>query len=116
MLELIPIIVLATVAATVIYFINKSKKLAKKKPKKEKYSARPFQQHTKEYTKGKAHAAVTIAYPVTACEAVKALNEKRFLVRKAPLLPLRDCTQTNTCECKYMHHADRRKVKRRPKQ
>jgi hypothetical protein len=41
------------------------------------------------------------------CAAVEALRDQRFLVKDAPQLPLADCT-SERCECKYLHHEDRR--------
>jgi hypothetical protein len=41
------------------------------------------------------------------CEAVTKMLGERFLSTKAPLLPLKDCTEPN-CSCRYKHHDDRR--------
>jgi len=41
------------------------------------------------------------------CEAVDKLLGERFLSTKAPLLPLKDCTEPD-CSCRYKHHDDRR--------
>jgi hypothetical protein len=41
------------------------------------------------------------------CEAVTKMLGQRYLSTKAPLLPLKDCTEPN-CSCRYKHHDDRR--------
>ena len=41
------------------------------------------------------------------CEAVSKMLGERYLSAKAPLLPLKDCTEPN-CSCRYKHHDDRR--------
>lgn len=55
--------------------------------------------------------ATSIVFEPSACEAVKAIGNKRFLDRDrdVPSLPLSDCTVTN-CNCKYAHHDDRRET------
>ncbi len=42
------------------------------------------------------------------CAAVEALKDQRFLVEDVPQLPLADCTSSERCKCKYLHHQDRR--------
>ena len=42
------------------------------------------------------------------CAAVEGLKDQRFLVEDAPQLPLADCTSSERCKCKYLHHEDRR--------
>lgn len=112
--ELILISVFAVVLAALVYaFSDKTEKLNKQNNTTKKTpNQRPFQQHTKEYTLNSKHAAVTISHETNACEAVKAIGHTRYLVREAPLLPLKDCTQSNTCNCQYLHHTDRRKTSR----
>lgn len=58
--------------------------------------------------------AVTIVAGGRACAEARALEEskKRFLSRQAPVLPLKNCDCTR-CECRYVHHEDRRKGPRR---
>jgi hypothetical protein len=41
------------------------------------------------------------------CEAVTRMLGERYLSTKAPLLPLKDCTESG-CTCRYKHHDDRR--------
>ena len=50
---------------------------------------------------------VSVWSPRDACESAKQLNDKRFLSKEAPLLPLANCTATS-CRCAYVHHEDRR--------
>ena len=58
------------------------------------------------------HHAVTIVPGPRACAASLDLREQRFLSREAPSLPLRKCDSSN-CACRYQHHDDRRKGRRR---
>jgi hypothetical protein len=46
------------------------------------------------------------------CEAVRAIAKQRFLCKEAPLIPLRDCNQSQ-CTCTYRRFADRRTNERR---
>jgi hypothetical protein len=56
--------------------------------------------------------AVTVRYRKDACEAVRALEAKRFLAKEAPRLPLPNCTAKN-CGCRFVHYDDRRGEQRR---
>jgi hypothetical protein len=58
--------------------------------------------------------AVSIVAGSRACAEARALEEgqKRYLSRQAPVLPLKNCNCA-TCECRYVHHEDRRKGPRR---
>jgi hypothetical protein len=51
--------------------------------------------------------SVSIAPGPKHCEAVTKLLGTRYLSSKAPMLPLKDCTQAE-CSCRYRHHDDRR--------
>lgn len=53
------------------------------------------------------YAAVSIRCGTNACAAAKALRERRFLPREAPITPLADCDSPH-CDCRYVHYADRR--------
>ena len=53
------------------------------------------------------YKSVSIVCASGACEAAKALGEKRLLSSTAPLVPLSGCT-ASTCACKYAHYDDRR--------
>jgi len=59
-----------------------------------------------DYSSHKYHA-VSINFKECACEAVKALADKRFLTSAAPSIPLPDCDKTR-CQCSYTHHNDQR--------
>jgi len=48
-----------------------------------------------------------------ACKAVSALAGKRLLSDEAPLLPITECTNSQTCSCHYVHFSDRRTESRR---
>lgn len=56
--------------------------------------------------------AVSIVPAGGCCQAVRALEGKRFLSKEAPLLPLKACDKAS-CQCRYEHHEDRRKGPRR---
>jgi hypothetical protein len=62
-----------------------------------------------------SYHAVTIAVGARSCAGAKALQERRFLSREAPKLPLANCDLLN-CECVYTHHADRRRGPRRARE
>jgi hypothetical protein len=51
--------------------------------------------------------AVSIKPGHQCCEGAKQFAGIRFLGAKAPKLPLPDC-QAPVCNCRYVHHADRR--------
>ena len=53
--------------------------------------------------------ATSIAHDARACDAVKAIGRRRFLdtEKQLPKLPLPDCN-AERCNCKYVHHEDRR--------
>ena len=57
----------------------------------------------------KPYRGISIVFDDCACDAVKANGLKRFLVADgdAPMLPLSGCDAAR-CNCKYMHHDDRR--------
>jgi hypothetical protein len=62
--------------------------------------ARPFQ-------------AISIFKGPRACEMARKFSEHRFLAREAPQLPLTGCTMSDSCECRYIRHKDRRAEPRR---
>lgn len=53
------------------------------------------------------YAAVSIHCEKGACDSARAINDKRYLLREAPVLPLAGCTSRN-CTCRYERHEDRR--------
>ena len=53
------------------------------------------------------YQSVSVVCASSACEAAKALAEKRFLSSEAPIFPLSNCS-SSTCSCKYVHYDDRR--------
>ena len=57
----------------------------------------------------KPYRGTSIAFEESACDAVKAIGRKRFLLSDGdtPMLPLSGC-DASRCKCKYMHHDDRR--------
>ncbi len=54
-----------------------------------------------------SYQALSVHYRRDACEAVRRLAGKRFLLKEAPSLPLHGCTAEH-CRCGYVHHPDRR--------
>jgi hypothetical protein len=56
--------------------------------------------------------AVSIEPGHHACAAANFLRGKRFLSSEAPPLPLQQCV-CQQCECRYLHHEDRRSRTRR---
>ena len=58
-------------------------------------------------------SAVSIRHTGSCCKAVKDVETQRFLSAEAPNLPLADCSTPNLCQCKYLHHTDRREDPRR---
>ena len=69
-------------------------------PKKKEVRPNPYQ-------------AVSIVHAIQRCAAVKAVADQRFLARRAPSLPLPDCTSSDECKCSYRKHPDRRHNDRR---
>jgi hypothetical protein len=51
--------------------------------------------------------AVAIKYSGNACDAAKAMTDRRFLSNAAPRLPLPECNNPD-CRCMFAHHKDRR--------
>jgi hypothetical protein len=51
--------------------------------------------------------AAEIEFDDCACEAVKAMQGQRLLVRDVPRLPLPDCDKPS-CQCSYVRYKDRR--------
>jgi hypothetical protein len=48
-----------------------------------------------------------------ACGAVKQLDNRRFLAKSVPALPLAGCGIAGQCHCRYVKHKDRRSDPRR---
>ena len=66
-------------------------------------------------TDGKAsnkYHCVAITDPGHSCAAAQRLEGKRFLSAEAPIFPLTGCT-ADPCQCRYIHHDDRREEERR---
>ena len=54
------------------------------------------------------YQGVSIRPGSKACGAVKQLNQRRFLAKSVPSLPLAGCGLSGQCHCRYVKHADRR--------
>jgi len=52
--------------------------------------------------------AVTIRAVADCCSAVRQFKDRVFLAAEAPLLPLRDCSSPDRCQCCYAKRNDRR--------
>jgi hypothetical protein len=52
--------------------------------------------------------AVSVKPGPRACTVADAGQDRRWLSREAPALPLPGCTSPDTCRCTYRHHEDRR--------
>jgi hypothetical protein len=52
--------------------------------------------------------AVSVRVGRKACMAVKTVEGQRFLAVEAPQLPLAECSNAEDCECRFIHHEDRR--------
>ena len=52
--------------------------------------------------------AVSIRVGPSACLAAKTIEGKRFLAAEAPQLPLTECSSSENCACRFIHHEDRR--------
>jgi hypothetical protein len=63
-----------------------------------------------------AWSAVRLVTHGDACARATALQDKRFLAREAPALPLKGCTLASACNCMYKHYVDRRTGPRRNEQ
>ena len=57
---------------------------------------------------GSQYHAVSLQFSDSACEAAKALENKRFLSGVAPRIPLPEC-DVQKCKCRFIHHDDRRR-------
>ena len=61
---------------------------------------------------GTVYHAVSIKPGAYACTQANEMAGERFLATKAPELPLDGCMSSN-CECRFVHHDDRRTGKDR---
>jgi hypothetical protein len=61
---------------------------------------------------GNPYHAVSIEAGPKCCAAARDIDGKRFLSSAAPMLPLKECT-AKICQCRYVHHNDRRSVRDR---
>lgn len=52
---------------------------------------------------------VTIHSPGACCKAVAEVRDRRFTTSSVPMLPLQDCTMSDTCACKYLKDKDQRR-------
>tara|TARA_R110002049_G_scaffold108853_1_gene257378 strand:+ start:1009 stop:1452 length:444 start_codon:yes stop_codon:yes gene_type:complete len=85
---------------------EKSDSVAKKTPPPVK---KPRSMKATKPVQLKPYRGTAIVFDEGACDAAKALQNKRFLVseRDTPMLPLPACDAAS-CNCKYKHYDDRR--------
>jgi hypothetical protein len=55
-----------------------------------------------------SYPSVAVITPDSCCEAAKALQGRIVLAADAPLLPLDDCADPGSCQCRYRKYPDRR--------
>jgi hypothetical protein len=90
------------VVLIVAYWMLKSPPDRKRNPKKvQRANQRPTHYHPHPYH------AVSIRHDDCVCPTVRALGTRRFLANKVPNFPLPSCDAPR-CNCRYMHHEDRR--------
>lgn len=70
-------------------------------------NVRPDQLKGSSPTTDSAFHAVSLQFAGNACEAAKNMRGRRFLSTAAPRIPLPDC-DASACQCKFVHHKDRR--------
>jgi hypothetical protein len=70
-------------------------------------AATPADEHIADYR------AVSIVPTQSSCAEARRLRKRRFLSSEAPRLPLQQCPQRLTCQCRYRKFPDRRVVERR---
>lgn len=106
--EVIYIGIAASLALIVLlFFIIKALRIHKDQSKPNRNSESiPSQQTAKHYH------SVSIAPGIKACSAVMEIKNKRFLASEAVPFPLPDCN-IQDCQCRYIHHDDRRKAEDR---
>lgn len=54
-----------------------------------------------------------IAPGLSACAAARDAAGKKFLMRRAPALPLAQCNRPDQCKCRFSKSSDRRESERR---
>jgi len=70
-------------------------------------STRPDQLKGSSPAPDSAFHAVSLQFSGNACDAAKKMRGRRFLSSAAPRIPLLDC-DVSECQCKFVHHKDRR--------
>lgn len=96
------IVVLLVVIAGLLYY-------RQRKAQQHSESAKPERRVASSDSR---YHAVSIRFDANACAAAKALAGSRFLAAEAPTLPLANC-DAHSCQCRFVHHHDRRSGKDR---
>jgi len=71
-----------------------------------------YAEFAKRGTPGDYHAVHIQFCEEAACAAVRRHGGKRYLAKRAPILPLPNCS-AEECSCRYSHYDDRRKIMKR---
>jgi len=61
---------------------------------------------------GKQFQAISVRPQLHSCQAVRELENIRFLAKDAPSIPVRGCDIAR-CRCQYLYYPDRREEERR---
>ena len=93
---------LALVAVLIIWFILRQRAAYKNETKVELNDFEGVPQ-----SKSPWHA-VSVRVGPEGCLAAKTLEGHRFLAAEAPTLPLTECSDSEACECRFIHYEDRR--------
>ena len=91
------ILAILALVALAIYFIKRSGR----------DSAEPAERRVADTGATSKFHAVSLNISANACEAARNIEGYRYLSGAAPQIPLADC-DSQECDCRYVHHADRR--------
>ena len=69
--------------------------------------------HPQAASRTNAFQAVSVIACPQACAAAAKVQGERFLARRAPRLPLPDCSRPTACRCRFEKFADRRRGSQR---
>ena len=94
---------LALVAILIIVWLV----LRKRKAMQAESETESDQNEDTQKTKSPWHA-VSVRVGPDACLAAKTMEGRRFLAAEAPTLPLAECSDSEACQCRFIHHEDRR--------
>ena len=99
----LPVMALVLVLLLLVWLFIRRRQSADPKGQKPVFRAR---------TANSAYHAVSIKFSSNACKPARDLEGRRFLSSAAPKLPLPEC-ELLECNCRFVHHKDRRASKDR---